>query len=72
MQLLNVILSLVITCKISNNFLSNDILNNNTADSKDRESIQSSIISDKGHQRDKTHKKTSLTGEQIGQPLPGR
>ena len=43
-------ISLVITCKISNNFLSKDIINDFTADSKDQESMQLSIItSDKGH-----------------------
>ena len=41
--------SLVITCKISNNFLSNDIINDCTADSKDQVSIQLCITSDKGN-----------------------
>ena len=39
-------ISLVITCKISNNFLSNDTINDCTADSKDQESIKLSITSD--------------------------
>ena len=39
----------MITCKISNNFLSNDITNDCTADSKDQESVQLSITSDKGN-----------------------
>ena len=42
--------SLIITCKISNDFISKDIINDFTADSKDQESIPLSIItSDKGH-----------------------
>ena len=49
MKMLNGILNLlVITCNISNNFLSNDIINDFTADSKDQESIQLNITSDKG------------------------
>ena len=40
---------LVITCQISNTFLSNDIINDCTADSKDQESIEFSITSDKGY-----------------------
>ena len=40
---------LVITCKLSNIFLSNDIINVCTADSKIQESKQLSITSDKGH-----------------------
>ena len=40
---------MVITCRISNNFLSNDIMNDCTADIKDQESIQLSSTSDKGH-----------------------
>ena len=40
---------LVNTCKISNKFLSNDIINECTANSKYQESIQVSITSDKGH-----------------------
>ena len=39
-------ITLVITCKISNNFLSNDTTNDCTADSKDQESIQLSITSE--------------------------
>ena len=39
----------VITCKISNNALSNDIINGCTAGSKDQESIQLSFTFDKGH-----------------------
>ena len=39
-------ISSVITCKISNNFLSNDIINDFKAGSNDQESIQSSITSD--------------------------
>ena len=46
-------ISLVITCKISNKFLSNDIINDFTADSKDQESIQLSNTSDKGHHMEK-------------------
>ena len=42
-------ISLVILCKISNNFLANNIIYDCTADSKDQESIQLSITSDKGH-----------------------
>ena len=39
----------VIKCKISNNFLTNDIINDCTPDSKDQESLQLSITSDKEH-----------------------
>ena len=58
-------ISLVITCKISNNFLSNDIINDFTAESKDQESIQLSITSDKGHHMGKgqniTHKRAEMS-----------
>ena len=37
------------TCKISTDFLSNDIINDCSADNKDQESIQLSITSDNGH-----------------------
>ena len=51
MKMLNNIylIVLVITCKISNNFLSNDIIDDCTAVNNDQESIQLSITSDKGH-----------------------
>ena len=42
-------IALVITCKISNNFLPNDIIIDCIADSKDQQSIQLNITSDKGH-----------------------
>ena len=42
-------ISLVIRCKIRTDFLSNDIINDCTADNKDQESIQLSITSDNGH-----------------------
>ena len=41
-------MSLVIICNLINNFLFNDIINVCTADSRDQESIQLSITSDKG------------------------
>ena len=53
-QLYNgILISLVITCKIRNNFLSKDKLNDCTTDSKNQESIQLSITSDKGHRMGK-------------------